>query len=50
MDVPGHFIAGGRTSEEIALQELIRPLVVVDISERAAREPATEVTEDDLRR
>ena len=50
MDVPGHFIAGGRTSEEIALEELIRPIVVVDISERAAREPATEVTEDDLRR
>ena len=50
MDVPGHFVAGGRTSEEIALEELIRPIVVVDISERAAREPATEVTEDDLRR
>jgi kynurenine formamidase len=50
MDVPGHFVAGGRTSEEIALEELIRPIVVVDISKRAAREPATEVTEDDLRR
>ena len=50
MDVPGHFIAGGRTSDEITLQELIRPLVVIDISERAASEPATEVTEDDLRR
>ena len=50
MDVPGHFVAGGRTSEEITLQELIRPLVVVDISERAAKEPATEVTVDDLRR
>ena len=50
MDVPGHFVAGGRTSDEIALEELIRPIVVVDISERAAREPATEVTEDDLRR
>jgi kynurenine formamidase len=50
MDVPGHFVAGGRTSDEIALEELIRPIVVVDISGRAAREPATEVTEDDLRR
>ena len=50
MDVPGHFVAGGRTSEQIALEELIRPIVVVDISERAASEPATEVTEDDLRR
>ena len=50
MDVPGHFVAGGRTSEEITLQELIRPLVVIDISERAAGAPATEVTVDDLRR
>ena len=50
MDVPGHFVAGGRTSEEITLQELIRPLAVIDISQRAARAPATEVTVDDLRR
>src|SRR5687768_15145676 len=50
LDVPAHFIAGGRTSEEIRLSELIRPIVVIDISERAAREPATEVTVDDLRR
>ena len=50
MDVPGHFVDGGRTSEEIALEELIRPIVVIDISERAAREPATEVTIDDVRR
>jgi kynurenine formamidase len=50
MDVPGHFIAGGRTSDMMELEDLIRPIVVVDISERAAREPATEVTEDDLRR
>jgi kynurenine formamidase len=50
MDVPGHFVAGGRTSEEITLEELIRPIVVVDISERAASQPATEVTVDDLRR
>jgi kynurenine formamidase len=50
MDVPGHFIAGGRTSEQIMLEELIRPIVVIDISGRAASEPATEVTQDDLRR
>ena len=40
MDVPGHFVAGGRTSEKIALYELVGPIVVVDISERAAHEPA----------
>jgi kynurenine formamidase len=50
MDVPAHFVAGGRSSEDFTARELIRPIVVVDISERAAREPATEVTVDDLRR
>jgi kynurenine formamidase len=50
MDVPGHFVDGGRTSEAITLEELIRPLVVVDIAERAASNPDAEVTVDDLRR
>ena len=50
MDVPGHFVEGGRTSEEIALEELIRPIVVVDIAERAASDPDAEVTVDDLLR
>jgi kynurenine formamidase len=50
MDVPGHFVEDGRTSEEIALDELIRPIVVVDIAERAASNPDAEVTVDDLRR
>jgi kynurenine formamidase len=50
MDAPGHFVTGGRLSPEITLQELIVPIVVVDISERAARNPDTTVTVDDLRR
>lgn len=50
MDVPGHFVEGRRTSEQIALEELIRPIVVVDIAERAAGNPDAEVTVDDLRR
>jgi kynurenine formamidase len=50
MDVPAHFIPGKATSDTIPVEDLIRPIVVIDISERAAREPATEVVEDDLRR
>jgi kynurenine formamidase len=50
MDVPGHFVLGGRLSPEITLEELIVPIVVVDISERAERNPDTAVTMDDLRR
>jgi kynurenine formamidase len=50
MDVPAHFIVGGRTSPELALEELVAPIVVVDIARRAAREPDTVVTPDDLAR
>ena len=48
MDVPAHFIAGGRSSPDLALEELVAPIVIVDISRRAAREPDTVVTVDDL--
>ena len=50
MDVPAHFIVGGRTSPELTLDELVAPIAVVDISGRAAREPDTVVTPDDLTR
>jgi kynurenine formamidase len=50
MDAPGHFVTGGRLSPQITLDELVVPIVVVDISERAARDPDTMVTVDDLRR
>jgi kynurenine formamidase len=48
MDVPGHFITGGRLAPEITPQELIVPIVVIDISKRAARDPDAVVTLDDL--
>ncbi|HEX2495989.1 MAG TPA: cyclase family protein [Gaiellaceae bacterium] len=50
MDAPGHFVEGGRLSPDITLEELIVPIVVIDISSRAARDPDTAVTVDDLRR
>ena len=50
MDAPGHFTPGGRLSPEITPEELIVPIVVIDISRRAEREPDTMVTVDDLRR
>lgn len=50
MDAPAHFAAGGRTTPELTLRELIAPVVVVDISERARREPDTIVEPDDLLR
>jgi kynurenine formamidase len=50
VDAPGHFTPGGRTSTELRLAELVTPAVVVDISARAARDPDTVVTVDDLLR
>jgi kynurenine formamidase len=50
MDAPGHFVAGGRLSPQITLRELHLPIVVIDISARAASNPDAVVTPDDLRR
>lgn len=49
VDAPGHFIAGGRLGPELRPSELIVPAVVVNIADRAARDPDTVVTVDDLR-
>ena len=48
LDVPAHFVTGGRFSPDIALDELVRPLVVVDISARAARNADAELLVSDL--
>lgn len=48
LDVPAHFIVDGRQSPEIPLEELVRPLVVIDISARAASDPDAVVLPGDL--
>ncbi len=50
MDVPGHFIPGGRLSPDITVPELIIPVVVVDIRKKARRDPNAMVEVDDIRR
>lgn len=50
LDAPGHFIAGGRHSPEITLDELFVPVAVVDISDRVAQNPDAVVTPGDLKR
>jgi kynurenine formamidase len=49
MDAPGHFVVGGRLSPEITPEELLVPIVVIDISGRASGDPDAFVTVDDLR-
>ena len=48
MDAPAHFKPGGRTTPQLSLAELVAPVVVIDISRRAASDPDTVVTPDDL--
>jgi kynurenine formamidase len=49
VDAPGHFAPGGRLAPELEPSELIVPAVVIDIAGRAARDPDTVVTIQDLR-
>lgn len=49
VDAPGHFTPGGRLSTEIPASELVTPAVVIDIAARAARDPDTTVTVDDVK-
>jgi kynurenine formamidase len=50
MDVPGHFVPGGRLSPEITLAELIVPIVVLDIRRRARMDPNAMVELEDIER
>jgi kynurenine formamidase len=49
VDAPGHFTPGGRLSPELRPEELVVEAVVIDIARRAASDPDTVVTVDDLR-
>lgn len=48
VDVPGHFAEGGRLAPELRLDELLVPVVVVDISAAAAADPDAVVEPADL--
>jgi kynurenine formamidase len=50
MDAPGHFTIDGRLSPQITLQELLVPIVVIDIAARAESDPNAVVTVDDVQR
>jgi kynurenine formamidase len=50
LDVPAHFVPNGRLVTALTTRELILPIVVIDISARAANDPDAVVEPDDLRR
>jgi kynurenine formamidase len=40
LDAPGHFSAGGRMTDELAAEDLVRPVVVLDVRAHCAGDPA----------
>lgn len=49
MDAPLHFSADGQSVDAVPVENLVAPLCVIDIRERAASDPDTQVTPDDLK-
>ena len=48
-DPPAHFVRGKRTIDEIDVKEMLLPLVVIDLHEKAARDPDCVISMDDVR-
>ena len=48
IDAPNHFAAGGRALHELHTDELIVPVVVIDIRAKAATNPDAVMTADDI--
>lgn len=48
MDAPAHFIEGGDTAENLAIEQFFAPIIVVDISARAASDDDAALSVDDL--
>ncbi len=49
VDPPAHFVKGTRTLDEIDVKEMILPLVVIDIHEKATKNADYSVTMDDVK-
>ncbi len=49
LDAPLHFSADGLSVAEIPVENLVVPLVVIDIRERAAANPDAQLTPDDIK-
>ncbi|WP_353643509.1 cyclase family protein [Mesorhizobium sp. WSM2239] len=49
IDAPLHFTADGRSVAELPVEDLIAPLVVIDIRAKADNDPDAQVTPDDIK-
>ena len=48
VDAPSHFVVGATSGDRLPVNRLIAPLAVIEIADRAAKDPDTLVTVDDL--
>lgn len=48
LDAPIHFAEGGKSTDQIALQNLLAPVVVIDVSEAAAKDRNYRLTAGDV--
>jgi kynurenine formamidase len=49
LDAPLHFSADGKSVSELANEDLVVPLAIIDIREKAAADPDAQVTPEDLK-
>ncbi|MEM6440940.1 MAG: cyclase family protein [Pseudomonadota bacterium] len=49
IDAPLHFTDGGTSIDEVPVESLVCPIVVVDLQEKADADPDAQVTPDDLK-
>jgi kynurenine formamidase len=49
MDAPAHFVATGKTADAIPISNFVAPLVLIDITARAAKNDDAALTPDDIR-
>ena len=49
IDAPIHFATSGASADEIPADQLVAPLVLINISDRAATDPDTQLTPDDVK-
>ena len=49
VDPPAHFIKGLRTVDQLDLKEMILPLAIIDVHEKAARNPDYIISMDDVK-
>jgi kynurenine formamidase len=48
LDAPHHFAENGRTTEQIPLDQLVAPAVVIDVTEKTARDRDYRLTREDV--